>query len=55
MEKLIAELGTQLNKAIQVITSEYPVEQWPEYGVPAMEAALEKAIAYAEKKSKLKK
>jgi len=40
---------------IQVITSEYPVEQWPEYGVPAMEAALEKAIAYAEKKSKLKK
>jgi hypothetical protein len=47
-QKLIAELGTQLNKAISTICGKWPTDQWADLGVPAMEDALEKAIAYAE-------
>ena len=50
-EKLIAELGTNLNKAIQIISDEYPVAQYKELGLPEMQAALDKAIKYAEKRA----
>lgn len=41
LEASNAELRKQLFRAIAVIKSEYPVDQWAYYGVPDMECALE--------------
>lgn len=49
--KLISELAIQLNKAITIIANEHLTYQHADMGIPAMEAALEKAIAYGEKKT----
>ena len=37
------ELLAQLEKAVDIIQGEWPQEQWPEQGVPAMLAAIKKA------------
>lgn len=41
LQKHNDELKRQLFRAIAVIKSEYPVDQWSDYGVPDMECALE--------------
>ena len=37
------ELLEALENALEIIKGEYPSEQWPDYGVPQMEAAIQKA------------